>query len=458
MNTNRRKFLTQTGALTAAGLAANLSRYGVEAAGAQPVTGFKALVNVFLFGGADTNNFVVPVTDYAQYATVRTAASQVALTQAQLLSFNSVRLGKSYGFHPNLAPLKTVFDAGRMAIIANSGPLLRPITMTQYKANQFRPPNLFSHSDQQNLWNGLVPNAIVRSGWGGRFTDKLVTVNTGVQIPSAVSVSGNQLFVAGQTTAPFVVPGNGGVNLAGQGTAADQVARYNTFKSLLNTGGGNQVFMGASGIMSNAINASEIANPILTAPLPAVINTAFTVNGALLNTGIAQQLRQVARLIEARTALGLKRQMFFVSIGGWDTHSNTLTNMGNLLNQVAPAMKAFYDYTVAAGVANEVTTFTQSDFNRTFIGNQSIGVDHAYGTHQFVLGGAVRGGDFYGTYPQLILQGPDDTGRNGSWLPTISVDQIGATLGKWFGVSAVDLNLIFPNLQYFPTTDLGFMS
>jgi uncharacterized protein (DUF1501 family) len=182
------------------------------------------------------------------------------------------------------------------------------------------------------------------------------------------------------------------------------------------------------------------------------------VNGALLNTGIAQQLRQVARLIEGRAATGVKRQVFFVSMGGYDTHTTTVQSQTTLFNQLFPAMKAFYDYTVAAGMANDVVQLTMSDFNRTFIGNAAAGVDHAWGGHQIVMGGTVNGGQMYGTFPDLIKGGTMDSGNNGAWVPGIAVDQIGSTLGKWFGMPASDISQVFPNLANFSTTDLGFMA
>jgi len=454
---SRRRFLASGGALTASALAGALGRYGIDAANAQTAANYQALVCIFLFGGNDSNNLIVPYTDYAQYAAVRTDSSNVAIAQTDLLQFNAPRNGKAFGFHPSFAPVKPIYDAGKLAVIANAGTLIAPITKADYAANRNRPANLFSHSDQQSAWQGLVPNASLRTGWGGRFADKLLVVNSGQQIPTVVSASGAQIFNNGFATAPFVVPATGGVTVQGQGSDAVSQARYNALKALLNTGSSNQIVQGAADVMADSLAANEVANPILSAALPSVIQTAFTAGGAQLNTNIAQQLKQVARLIEARNTLGLQRQVFFVSQGGYDTHSNTITTQTNLFNQLAPALKAFYDYTVAAGVTTNVTTFTMSDFNRTFIGNSNNGVDHAWGGHALVFGGAVRGGDMYGTYPQMTLSGPDDSGNNGAWIPTIAVDQVGATLGKWLGVSTADLATIFPNLGRFATADLGFM-
>ncbi len=473
MNTNRRKFLSHTGALTASGLAGALGTWGIRCAEAQAVTDYKALVCVFLFGGADSNNMIVPndATRFAQYAAVRAPA--VGLTQAQLLPFTapSAPLGsQSYGFHPSFAPLAPLYAAKKLAVIANAGTLIAPITMAQYKANQFRPPNLFSHSDQQALWQGLLPGQIVRSGWGGRFADRLTIVNSGSTVPTLVSASGTQVFTQGLSTTPFVVPSNGGVLLSGQGADPVSMARFNALRALLGTGGTNSIVGNAAGTLDKALTAAAAANPFLTATLPPVITTAFANPAnptAQLNSGLAQQLKQVARLIEGRTALGLRRQVFFVSIGGWDTHSNVLANEAILLDQLVPAMKAFYDYTAAAGIANSVTQFTASDFNRTFTTNQSLGTDHAWGGNHFVLGGAVNGGDMYGAYPTLLLgnqtaplpSGPDDTGNNGAWLPTTAVDQIGSTLALWFGASSSDLQYIFPNIVNFPGEEnLGFMA
>jgi len=457
MDQTRRKFLQKSGGLTAAALAANLSRWGIEGASAQAAAPYQAIVCVFLFGGNDSNNMVIPYTDYAQYALTRNVASQIAISQANLLQINAPSHGKMYGLHPSFAPLQSVYTSGKMAVVANTGTLVAPMTVADYKIGKNRPPNLFSHSDQQNAFQGLIPNAPFRTGWGGRMADKLTVVNSGQQIPTLVSATGSNIFNFGKSTVGLVVPQNGGTAIAGQGTDAVSMARMAALQSMLTVGNGNAVAQAAADVMKNALSANSAINPVLSGALPPAIQTAFTVGGTLLNTGIAQQMRQCARIIDSRAALGVKRQVFFVGMGGYDTHSQTVNNQTTLFNQLAPALRAFYDYTVAAGVDTNVTTVTMSDFNRTFIGNANAGVDHAYGGHALLIGGSVKGGDFYGKYPDLTVKGPDDAGNNGAWVPTTAMDQVGATLAKWFGVVPTDVDYMFPNLANFAVRDLGFM-
>jgi uncharacterized protein (DUF1501 family) len=460
MINSRRKFLYRSAALTGAGLFGNLSWLGAEFANAQSLSGYKALVGVFLYGGNDANNTLVPITNYASYSAVRTAGSNIQIPQAQLLPItpkSPPNSGQTFGLHPDLIDIHPLYAQGKLAVICNAGMLIAPLTKAQYQAGMNRPLNLFSHSDQQNQWQGLIPGAAQRTGWAGRISDKISIANAGAQIPTMVSVSGASVFNFGGTTGPFVIPSAGGVSLSGTGTDAISVARIGGVQQLLTTSGTNQIVGSAAAVLSNALVAASSADPVLTGPLSPAITAAFTVGGKLLNTGLANQLKQVARLIESQAALGIKRQFFFVSMGGFDNHSALVKDQSALFQQLSPALSAFYNYTVAAGVDSDVTTFTMSDFSRTFIGNGNAGTDHAWGSHHLVLGGAVKGGDFYGTFPTLAVKGPDDSGGNGAWVPTTAVDQIGATLASWFGVAGVDLPYVFPNLSRFATPNLGFV-
>jgi uncharacterized protein (DUF1501 family) len=355
--------------------------------------------------------------------------------------------------HPNLGPLQTLFNAGKLAVIVNAGPLLAPLTKAQYQAGTNRPLNLFSHSDQQNEWQGLIDGTAIRTGWGGRVGDKINAVNQGAIVPTIVSVSSGSLITQGIDVGPFVLPASGGVLLAGTGTDPISQARINGVHQMLSAGSSNNIASDAAAVLSSAVTTGDAVSPVLATTSP-IITAAF--NG--LNTGIALQLKQIARVIEAHSMFGAKRQFFFASLGGFDTHVDELNVQGGLLAQLAPALKAFYDATVALGVGDKVASFTHSDFSRTFIANSTRGTDHAWGAHHFVIGGAVRGGDFYGTFPDLSVRGADDSGTNGAWLPTISVDQIGATLATWFGVGSADLDYIFPNLSRFSTANLGFLN
>ncbi len=455
MDIFRRRFLQSTGALTASGLMGSLGSWGVEGARAAG-SDFKALVGVFLFGGNDSNNMVLATDDtrWGDYAKVRGDDSGIGLVKTDLQPIIDQASGNPYGLHPKMPQLKEIYDVGRMAVIANAGTLLAPMTLADYKAGVNRAPNLYSHSDQQVAWMGQIPNAPVRTGWGGRAADKLAGKNAGAQLPSTISVSGNQVFAMGFNSVPFVIPSNGGVSLSGQGGDAVSMARYNALRALLASGSGSKLQDAAAGVLNGALVANETANPVLQATLPGVIANAFT---GIPNTGLAQQLKQVARIIDARGALNLTRQFFFVSIGGFDNHSALLNNQANLYTQLNDALSAFYSYTVAAGISSNVTTFTMSDFNRTFIGNANAGTDHAYGGHHFVMGGAVNGGRVYGQFPSLAVKGPDDVSSNGAWLPTTAIDQVGATLASWFGVTDGDLGYVFPNLHNFSTRNLGFV-
>jgi uncharacterized protein (DUF1501 family) len=449
---SRRRFVASTAALSSVGLANLLPGIGVSSALAAD-DGYKALVCVYLAGGNDGNNTVIPndTAGYAGYKAVRTDASGIALAQADLAAV-TMKNGAAYGLHPNLAPLKSVFDAGKLAILANVGNLAEPLTMAQYKSGSgLRPLSLFSHSDQVLQSQSAIVRDQARDGWGGRMVDLLAAQNRTAAMPSMVSFSGSPLFGTGELSRPLVLPTGGSFNtniLAARRTGLTEVLAASKDMAL-----NNGFVASAASISGQALDLTNLVNPIL-AKANSAAAPAFTGQTA----GIAQQLLAVAKVIEARAQTGLKRQVFFVSIGGFDTHTNQIANHGARMNEVGRALKGFYDAMVTLGVSDQVTTFTLSDFGRTFRPAAGGGSDHAWGNHNFVMGGAVKGGDMYGKFPQLTLQGPDDVASEGRWLPTTSNDQYAATLAKWFGVSASSMKDVLPNIGRFSNTDLGFMA
>lgn len=448
---NRRDFLRRSGALTAAGLAGSLDLVSLSAH-AQAAADYRALVCIFLFGGNDGNNLLLPADSagYAQYAAVRGAGSGIALTQAELLPIQPANLDTPFGLHPALKELQPLFAGGQLAAIANVGTLTQPTSKVQYAAG-VRPDSLYSHSDQQNQWQTSIASGTARTGWGGRLADVLAP-QAGGAFPVITSTAGVTLFVTGTASRPLAIPVTGGFGLSGYNNGPAAKARLAALNSLLAIDRGNTFVDAASAITEQAIALSATVNPILTSTASAVASLF-----AGQSSSIARQLLAVARMIEARAATGARRQIFFVSLGGFDTHANQLATQQTLFGQLSPAWKAFYDATVQLGVAQQVTSFTLSDFGRTFKPAAGGGSDHAWGNHHLALGGAVKGGMLYGRYPTLTLAGPDDAEREGRWIPTTAVDQYGATLAKWLGASAADLAQVFPNLARFPVDNLGFL-
>jgi len=467
MLVTRREFLLQSGhaclgyALGAAAFAAGVQRFGIINALAQG-SDYKALVCVFLAGGNDGNNMIVPLstTDYQAYAQVR-SASGLAIAQGSLLPITPPRIGSPFGLHPSLSELQALWLDQKLSVVANVGPLVQPLTREQYLGGAPRPYQLFSHSDQVAQWQTSIADRVGQTGWGGRTADRFAPHATG--FPMLTALSGG-IFTKGQTTSPLSVATaptalNQLLVLNGFGTTADEAARARSLE-FLRTIDTDAVLVGsASRTTQQAVDIGKILNADVS------LATAFP------NTTLGNQLKQVAKLIKfnaASPALGLTRQIFFCQLGGFDTHQNQLATQTSLLTQVSQGIKAFYDATVELGLANQIVTFTLSDFGRTLqpagTGTGVVGSDHAWGNHHIVVSGAVVGGDFFGVdgpggtvFPVPKLAGPSDADVRGRWIPTASVEQYAATLASWYGVSAADIPLVFPNIGRFAAQNLGFM-
>ena len=429
----------------------NFSRFGwmnAMAAQAAPSTGYRALVCVFLFGGNDANNMVIPM-DSTRFNAYTNLRKDLALPGSSLLP---TPVGTElYGFHPKLSGLQKLFTAGNAAVVANVGTLVQPLTRADYLAHKPAPNNLFSHADQQLQWQTSVSNGVSTSGWAGRVADKIEYRNAPSTFPTIVSVSGNVIFGTGAQTSPGTVIPGAQLGLKGFDNSSASVARQLALQQLLTLPTGATLVQDASSTMSNGLtNAATLAKALNGAP---ALKTVFP------NTSLGLQLQEVARIIQARQALQMNRQIFFCSLGGFDTHTAELNSHDALYDQVSQALSAFYQATVAdLNIPQDITTFTESDFCRTFQPNTGHGTDHAWGSHHLVIGGAVNGGKIYGQFPQFVLGAADDSGSEGRWIPTISLDQYGATLASWFGVtSQQDLATVFPNLSNFKTSNLGFV-
>lgn len=437
---------------------------------------YKALVCVFLYGGNDGLNTIVPTdaTRWGEYAAVR---QSLALPQGSL-----VGLGTSgYGLHPALAALAPAWADGRLAPVFNVGPLFRPLTKDQFRAapesSADIPDSLFSHSDQQILWETGSSDALTRTGWGGRAAETLATVNP------VISVGGNGRFGLSSLDAPLVLPGSGATFGAYElGTDAWRlnyapiVARAAALRAIYQQPQDNDLAEAYAAMQRDAFEVSERLGALVKV-LPgqagsvAAIDNAFAALIADGNVvpGLPRQMYQLAKLIHGNATVLGNRQIFFAQQGGFDTHGNQIgANVlegthAALLKSVGDSLAAFHNAMQALGLSDAVTVFTQSDFGRTFAPNNSNGTDHAWGNHHLVLGGAVRGGQTYGSYPTLALGGPDDVGvesweRQGRWIPTTSVDQYAATLLAWFGATDTQLDTILPNLRNFGSARrLGFV-
>lgn len=491
MKNSRREFLKKSGcALTMTALATQMEHFGLMSALAQKAddekvqsgapTDYRALVCVFLSGGNDGNNMLIPnhsdasVSNYAAYSAARNTQG-LALTQASLLPISVPRMGNlSYGLHPSFGTvtggvndgLHPLWASGKLGFVTNVGTLVAPMTKAQYQNNSVpKPYQLYSHSDQVSQFQGGRSDTQSFTGWGGRISDLRTTPdNPAGLIPMITSISGAQLFTAGQTTLPLAIANagtglNNVLNPSGFSTSTANQARLASFNALRGMDLSSEVVAAASHITDQAMLANQ------------ALQSFQEVTVTFPNTSIGLQLKQIARLIKKRTDLGVNRQIFYAQIGGFDTHTNELAGHVNLFTQVSQAMRAFYEEMVVQGLGDKVTQFTMSDFNRTFNpagSGAAVGTDHAWGNYNLVVGGGLVGADFYGNntsngtpFPTLTFNGPDDadsgTNARGRWIPTTSNEQFAATLARWYGLPDADLPTVFPKISNFANTNLGFM-
>jgi uncharacterized protein (DUF1501 family) len=450
MNHHSRRDFVRLACCSAAGasMLSGLSKFGLVSALAQGTSDYKALVCIFMFGGNDSNNMIVPMG--SGYTAYQQSRSTLALPQAQLLP---LQIGgqATFGFHPNMPEMQSLFNNQQtLAVLANVGTLVQPTNQQAYQQSQNLPENLYSHSDQQDQWQSAQLMGVPNAGWAGKIADSVQSAyNTAAQFPPILSVSGSTVFSTGDVTRPFTMNPGQTPGLQGFDSSAAAQARFLATQQLLTFDNGLSLVQSANTITSQAVQYSVVlADALKNIPaLQTVFPTSY----------IGQQLQQVAQVIATRSALGMSRQIFFCSYGGFDTHSDQLPQQIELLSQLSQAMSAFYQATQELGVTNEVTTFTLSEFSRTLQPGSNGGTDHAWGSHQLIMGGAVKGNNVYGTFPTLTLGGPNDAGNNGRWIPTTALDQYAATLATWFGVPAANLPTIFPNLANFPTNNLGFV-
>jgi uncharacterized protein (DUF1501 family) len=444
---SRRGFI-QIGAASVGSLA--LKPFGLLPALAQSGPDYRALVCVFLFGGNDSNNSVIPMDDtsFKAYTSIR---GNLALSTSNLTAVVNSVSGAPYAFHDRLAEVQSLFASKELAVVANVGSLVQPLTRAQYQAQQTPLPlNLFSHSDQQLQWQSSIAQGNSPTGWAGRAADYIAAQGlNSSKFPTFYSVAGNSLEGIGAKTSPVAVAPGGSLQLSGFNNSAESNARWTALNNLLTTDNGVSLVQAANGVLSNSINDASLLATALTNPPK--LTTVFP------QTGMGQQLQQVAEIISVRAKLGMSRQIFFCSLGGFDTHTGEIIAHNNLYPELSPALAAFYQATQELSVADNVTTFTESDFSRTFQPTSADGSDHGWGSHHFVLGGAVKGGQIYGTFPTFELGGPDDTDTRGRWIPTTSIDQYGATLCSWFGIPDSALPQVFPNFPNFNSQKLAFV-
>jgi uncharacterized protein (DUF1501 family) len=453
---SRRDFIQMSaGALASAGV---MTFGGTRtSSAASTLSGYKALVCLMLNGGNDGHNWLVPLTSSA-YSVYAAGRKDLALAANSVLPLNGTAgNGNTYGIHPSCSGLQSLYNSGKAAFVCNVGPLMQPTTITQALAGSAPlPPQLFSHYNQSTEWQTGVPQSLEPFGWGGKIADLFVSQGNAANLSFNISIGGSNSWQQGQVTNPYTLGVSGAPVLdAPSNSFYRNGARAQATLALIDQGVNdpNLLVGAASGIFQNAAAKVKMVNSALSAA--GDLTTTFP--AAQSNDwGLSQQLHEVARVIKAQSEIGDSRQLFFVQLGGFDTHSGQLATQSSLLGYVSQYVSAFWNGMVEIGMQNNVTLFTLSDFGRTLTSNGD-GADHGWGNHHLVLGGAVNGGKLYGSMPDLTLHGASDMGQ-GRLLPSTSADQYSATLANWFGVADSNLNSIFTNLPNFPVRNLGFLS
>lgn len=447
---NRRDFLRTSGAAAVFAATPGLA-YSQVVGGAGPFDDYRALVCVFMFGGNDSFNMLVPNTP-AEYGAYATSRQNLAIAQIDLLPITPASSpAPDFGLHPSMGGIKGLFDSGNAAFVTNVGPLVEPTTKDQYfNGSVTLPPQLFSHNDQQDQWTSLRGNVSSKTGWAGRMADLIRTGVTEQQMATNASLFGANLFQSADETVAYVMGADGPMQFQGFSLDPQNEFFYEqrlAFQRVVEASYDTVYERGFAEVQRRAINAADTVT--------AAIDSAPPIGAQFPASQLGTQLSTVARLIAVRDQLQMKRQVFFVAAGGFDTHDNQVADQPGLIGGISDAITAFHEATVELGVADSVTTFTQSDFGRTLTSNGD-GTDHAWGGNQLVVGGAVNGRELYGNYPLLAIDGPEDV-AGGRMIPSTSADQYAATLARWFGIPDADLDVVAPNLVNFAERDLGFM-
>ena len=447
----RRFWLKKASLVAGAGAVSTFSGLSAINALAQDQDDYRALVCVFLFGGNDSFNLFVPRTQepYNLYARAR---RNLAVSRDSLLAVSPTASdGAQYGFHPSAPEMANLFNSGKLAVVGNVGPLVVPTSRDDYQSNRVPlPPRLFSHNDQQDFWHSLQSAAPQPSGWAGRVADAMQAQYISGNLSMNISMAGSNLMQTGANSIPYNLSPAGVVNpkmsslLTGYGRLE---RRQKAIAALTSNDTGH--------LLANHYRDTMRRSLLVGEELGRVLDSSSGVETSFPGNDLGAAMKMVARMISHRNTLDLRRQIFFVGFGGWDTHGDQAARHPVLLRTLSESLGAFYAATESLGVASKVTTFTAADFGRTLTTNGD-GTDHGWGGHQIIMGGAVKGNQIYGEMPEIRIEGPQDSGR-GRLIPTTSVDQYAATLARWYGLPEGNMLDVFPNLQNFNQSDIGFL-